>query len=101
MQLLAIWDSVNIHSEIAFIRHFLLTCIIIYSAPISTSSRNQIRKRREEEDDDMMLFLFSALSLLGSSSGGEKKQRHAFDESGEVKVRRLLQGHEKNCRVNF
>ncbi|TVU01552.1 hypothetical protein EJB05_52993, partial [Eragrostis curvula] len=59
------------------------------------------RKRREEEDDDMMLFIFPALSLLGSSSGGEKKPRHAFDESGEVKVRRLLQGHVKNCRVHF
>jgi hypothetical protein len=64
---------------------------------MSTSSR----RRREEEDDDMMLFLFPALSLLGSSSGGEKEQRYAFDESGEVKVRRLLQGHEKNCQVNF
>jgi hypothetical protein len=50
---------------------------------------------------DMMLFLFPALSLLGSSSGGEKKQRHAFDEPGAVKVRRLLQGHEKNCLVHF
>jgi hypothetical protein len=68
---------------------------------MSTSSRDQIRKRREEEDDDMMLFLFPALSLLSSSSKGEKKQRHAFDESGEVKVHRLLQGHEKNHRVNF
>jgi hypothetical protein len=68
---------------------------------MSTSSRDQIRKRREEADDDMMLFHFPALSILGSTSGGEKKQRHAFDESREVKVRRLLQGHEKNCRVNF
>jgi hypothetical protein len=49
----------------------------------------------------MMLFLFPALSLLDSSSGGEKKQRHAFDEPGAVKVRRLLQGHEKNCLVHF
>ena len=68
---------------------------------MSTSLRDRIRNRREEEDNDMMLFLFPTLSLLGSSSGGEKKQRHAFDEPREVKVRRLLQGHEKNCRVNF
>jgi hypothetical protein len=68
---------------------------------MSTSFRDRIRKRREEEDVDMMLFLFPVLSLLDSSSRGEKKQCHVFDESGEVKVRQLLQGHEKNCRVNF
>jgi transcriptional antiterminator len=79
----------------------MLTPNIIYLAPMSTSSRDQIRQQREEEDDDMMLFLFSALSLLGSSSGGEKKHLHTFDESGEVKVRRLLQGHEKNCLIHF
>jgi hypothetical protein len=56
---------------------------------MSTSFRDRIRRRREEEDDDIKLFLFPVLSLLGSRSGGEKKS-HAFDESGEVKVRRLL-----------
>jgi hypothetical protein len=57
---------------------------------MSMSFRDWVRKRREEEDDDMMLFLFPVLSLWDSSSRGEKKQHHAFDKSGEVKVRRLL-----------
>jgi hypothetical protein len=49
----------------------------------------------------MMLFLFSVISLLGSSSGGKKKQHHAFYEPGVVKIRRLLDGNEKNCLVHF
>lgn len=70
---------------------------------MSASLRDRIRKRQEEEDDDMVLFVFPALSILSSNSnsGGEKKQRHALDEPGEVVVRRLLQGHVKNCRTHF
>jgi hypothetical protein len=49
----------------------------------------------------MMLLLFPVLSLLGSNSRREKKQCQAFDEPGAVKVRRLLQGHEKNHLVHF
>jgi hypothetical protein len=69
---------------------------------MSISLRDRIRKRNEEEDDDMMLFLFPALYLMGSTrGGGEKKKPHTSEETGEVKVRRLLEGHVKNCQVTF
>lgn len=62
--------------------------------------RERIRKRREEEDDDMMMFVFPTLCLMDSSRGGERRQRHIFGH-GEVEVRRLLQGHVKNCKTTF
>jgi hypothetical protein len=69
---------------------------------MSISLRDRVRKRREDEDDDMMLFLFPALYLMGSTrGGGEKKKRHTSEETGEIKVRRLLEGHVKNCQVTF
>uniref|UniRef100_K3ZJ18 Uncharacterized protein n=2 Tax=Setaria TaxID=4554 RepID=K3ZJ18_SETIT len=69
---------------------------------MSISLRDRIRKRREEEYDDMMMFVFPALYLMGSArEGGVKKKRHTSEETGEVKVRRLLEGHIKNCQVTF
>jgi hypothetical protein len=65
------------------------------------SLRDRIRKRREEEDDDMMLFIFPALYLMSSTRGGERKKCHTSEETCEVKVRRHLEGHVKNCQVAF
>ena len=39
----------------------------------------------------MMLFIFPALYLTDSAGGGEKKKRHTSEETGEVKVHRLLE----------
>jgi len=62
---------------------------------MSMSLRDRIRKRREDDDDDMMLFIFPALYLTDSIGGGEKKKCHTSKETGEVKVRQLLEGHVK------
>ena len=75
---------------------FYMTKIICFSSTMRLSLRDRIIKRREEEDDDMMLFIFPALYLMSSARGGEKKKCHTSEETGEVKVRTLLEGHVKN-----
>ena len=65
------------------------------------SLRDRIRKRREDDDADMMLFIFPVLYLMDSAGGGEKKKRHTSEETGEVKVHRLLEGHVKNFKLHL
>jgi hypothetical protein len=59
-----------------------------------------IRKRKAEDDDEMMFFIFPALyfHLLGSR---EKTKRHSSILYGKKRVREILDGHVKNCRVAF
>ncbi|KAK3123012.1 hypothetical protein QOZ80_8AG0622220 [Eleusine coracana subsp. coracana] len=67
---------------------------------MSLSLQDRIRKRREEDDNDIMMFLSPVLYLMDSSSGVEKKKHHTSEETREVKVRRLREGH-VNCQVEF
>ncbi|KAL6841999.1 hypothetical protein ACP4OV_028199 [Aristida adscensionis] len=68
---------------------------------MSVSLQDRIRKRREEDDDDMMLFILPALYLMDAIGAEEKEKRHTSEESGEMKVRQLLNGHVKNCKGAF
>ena len=60
-----------------------------------------IRKRKEEEDEEIMKFWLPALYLLTSNGGIEKRARHTSSQFGEEKLRKILEGHEKNCLVAF
>ena len=63
----------------------------------------RIRKRREEDDDEMMLFILLVLHLhlMDSTWQREKKKRHSSILYGKKRVKKLLEGHLKNCLVSF
>lgn len=80
-----------------------LTIIYLFSYELSSLAmsillQDRVRKRRLEDDDDFMLFLFPAPYLTDSSGCGEKTKRHTSPETGEIKIRRLLEGHVRNCK---
>uniref|UniRef100_A0ACD5Y4M9 Uncharacterized protein n=1 Tax=Avena sativa TaxID=4498 RepID=A0ACD5Y4M9_AVESA len=63
-------------------------------------SLESIRKRKTEDDDEMVFFIFPALySHLMDSR--ERIKRHSSILYGKKRVRHILDGHVKNCRVAF
>ncbi|NP_001288524.1 uncharacterized protein LOC103634642 [Zea mays] len=71
-----------------------------FSFAMDMSNRDHLR-RREEDDDDLFLLIPPSLHLLGYLGRSKKKLRHTSALTGEEKVRELLEGHIKNCRVSF
>uniref|UniRef100_A0ACD5WUL4 Uncharacterized protein n=1 Tax=Avena sativa TaxID=4498 RepID=A0ACD5WUL4_AVESA len=63
-------------------------------------SLESIRKGKTEDDDDMVFFIFPALySHLMDSR--ERIKRHSSILYEKKRVRQILDGHVKNCRVAF
>ena len=72
----------------------------IFNFAMDMSNRDHIR-RKEEDDDDLFLLILPSLYLLGYLVHSKKKLRHTSAMTGKEKVRELLEGHIKNCRVSF
>jgi hypothetical protein len=78
-----------------------ITKTIIFSFAMDMSIRDRIRKRREDDDDDLMLLILPALHHLGYLGGTERQPQHTSLLTGAEKVRELLEGPVKKCRIAF
>lgn len=65
------------------------------------SIRDRIRKRREEDDDDLMILIIPALHHLGYLGGRVAEPQHIPLLTGAEKVKELLEGPVKKCRIAF
>ncbi|KAM0848806.1 hypothetical protein ACQ4PT_054122 [Festuca glaucescens] len=65
------------------------------------SIRDHIRKRREEDDDDLMILIIPALHHLGYLGGRDAEPQHTSLLTRVEKVRELLEGPVKKCRIAF
>lgn len=65
------------------------------------SIRDRIRKRREEDDDDLMILIIPALHHLGYLGGRDAEPQHIPLLTGAEKVKELLEGPVKKCRIAF
>jgi hypothetical protein len=67
---------------------------------MNSRSLERIRKRKDDDDDEMVFFIFPALyaHLMDSR---ERVKRHSSILYDKKRVREILDGHVKNCRVAF